>query len=153
MNMPEPGLYRTTKAYPGQEDALPANALVYVGVRPDGATFVVRPGSNRRNRWFWGEPTILLRSATWADTLKPLRPQGFYTLPQDIEITGGGRWLRGAVVQLGYNREGRAILFVGEDHAEEEQNVLIFSDKGMMIDDELLERLIWAPILPVEKKS
>lgn len=151
IKLPSPGLYRTTKAYPGMEDQFPANVLVYVGQKPEGATFVVKPGSNRRNRWFWGEPVTILRSVSWGESLKALRPQGFYTLPEDITMDGGGRWLKNAIVQLGYNEEGRGILFVAEDHDAEERNVLSFSSMGMMIDDKMLDRLIWAPILPVKK--
>lgn len=148
----EPGLYRTTKPYPGQEAAFPAGVLVYVGVE-DGLPFVVRPGQNRRNRWFWGKPTHPLRSSIWADTLKPLPSEGFYTLPYDVNLDGGGRWVKNAVVQLGYNGEGRGILFVGEDHADETRNVLVFSDKGLLIADDLLGKLIWAPILPVRNEA
>jgi hypothetical protein len=144
----EPGLYRTTKPYPGQEDAFPAGVLVYVGVEND-VPFVVRPGQNRRNRWFWGKPTQPLRASSWVETLKPLPSEGFYTLPYDIQLDGGGRWVKNAIVQLGYNGEGRGILFVGEDHSSETRNVLVFSDKGLLINDDLLSKLIWAPILPV----
>ena len=64
INLPDPGLYRTTKPYPGHEEEIPENALVFVGQNPDtGVTFVVRPGSNHLNRWYWGEPTIPLRSS------------------------------------------------------------------------------------------
>ncbi len=151
IKLPEPGLYRTTKPYPGMENEFPANTLVYVGQKPEGATFVVKPGANRRNRWFWGDPVTILRSVSWGDSLKPLRAQGFYTLPEDIDLGGGGRWVKGAIVQLGYNTEGRAILFVGEDHEDEERNVLVFSDKGILIEDSVMDRLIWAPILPLRK--
>ena len=151
INLPEPGLYRTSKPYPGREEEIPADCLVYVGQNPNtGVTFVVRPGANRRNRWFWGEPTIPLRSTVWAETLFSLPAQGFYILPQTIE-TGEGRWLKGAIVQLGYNREGQGIIFVAEDREGEERNVLTFSDRGIMVDDNMLKRLIWAPILPVKK--
>lgn len=51
---PEPGLYRTTKPYPGQEAGFPAGILVYVGVE-DGVSFVGGPGQNRRKCWFWGK--------------------------------------------------------------------------------------------------
>jgi hypothetical protein len=146
---PEPGLYRTTVPYPGQEQVIPAGVLVYVGVRDGGVRFVVRPGQNRRNRWLWGEPVTLLRAVSWGESLKRLPSEGFYTLPQDISFSGGGRWLKNAIVQLGYNGEGRGILFVGEQHADEPRNVLLFSDQGMLIDDDLMARLIWAPILPV----
>jgi hypothetical protein len=151
MNLPDPGLYRTTKPYPGHEDAIPAGALVYVGVDKDGVTFAVRPGSNRNNRWFWGEPTVPVRSTVWGQTLKTLPPEGFYTLPRDLEVGEGGKWLKNAVVQLGYNTEGQGIVFVGEQHEKETRNILIFSDRGFVIDDDLLFKLIWAPILPISE--
>lgn len=152
IKQPEPGLYRTTKPYPGQEAAFPAGILVYVGIE-NGVPFVVRPGQNRRNRWFWGSPTHPLRASSWAETLKALPSEGFYTLPYDIQLDGGGRWVKNAIVQLGYNGEGRGILFVAEDHANETRNVLVFSDKGLLINDDLLGKLTWAPILPVRSDA
>ena len=150
MKLPDPGLYRTTAPYPGHEDTIPAGVLVYVGVKPNGGLpFVVKPGANRNNRWFWGEPTIPLRAASWAKSLVKLPPEGFYTLPEEIVFDGGGKWLKNAVVQLGYNEEGKGIIFVGEQHEGEERNILVFSDRGRMADDALLKRLNWAPILPV----
>ncbi len=152
--LPEPGLYRTTTAMPGHEAEFPANALVYVGQTQNGATrFIVRPGRNENNRWFWGEPTTPLRSPTWAKTLKKLPAEGFYTLPEAIELDGGGRWLENAVVQLGYNGEGRGIAFVGEQREASGENALHFSDKGIVLEDNMLERLLWAPILPVPKDA
>ncbi len=154
MKMPDPGLYRTTKAYPGHEDAVPADALVYIGTKDGGSLpFVVVPGRNTNNRWFWGEPTVPLRAMGWTSGLIKLPPEGFYTLPKEIAFEGGGRWLKNAVVQLGYNAEGRGIIFVGEQHQSEEKNILIFSDKGRLIDDDLLNKLVWAPILPVTEES
>jgi len=152
INLPDPGLYRTTKPYPGHEGEIPENVLVYVGQnQTTGATFVVRPGNNRNNRWYWGEPTIPLRSTIWAQTLVPLAPEGFYILPQNIETSDGGRWVKGAIVQLGYNREGQGILFVAERHDAEERNVLVFSERGIIVDDAMLQRLTWAAILPVRR--
>ncbi len=134
---------------PGQEEAFPAGVLVYVGEK-SGQKFVVRPGQNRSNRWFWGEPTTPLRSPTWSRTLKKLPSEGFYTLPRELAFEGGGRWLKNAIVQLGYNAEGKGIVFVGESRESTEENALYFSERGMMINDEMLESLIWAPILPVK---
>jgi len=148
MNLPDPGLYRTTKPYPGHEEAIPANALVYVGVDKDGVTFVVRPGANRNNRWFWGDPTTPLRSTVWGQTLKTIPSEGFYTLPRDLNVGDGGKWLKNAIVQLGYNEEGKGIIFVAEQHEKETRNILIFSEKGMIIENDLLFKLQWAPILP-----
>ncbi len=152
MKLPDPGLYRTTKAYPGHEEAIPSNSLVYVGAPSNGGLhFVVRPGSNRNNRWYWGEPTVPLRALSWVETLVKLPPEGFYTLPEEINFDGGGRWLKNALVQLGYNQEGRGIIFVGEQHEGSESNILNFSDRGRMVEDSLLTRLQWAPILPISK--
>lgn len=150
LDLPDPGLYRTTQPYPGNEEAFPAGALVYLGQPQNGGVkFVVRPGQNRNNRWFWGEPTTPLRSPTWAKTLKALPPEGFYTLPEAIELDGGGRWLKNAIVQLGYNESGQGIIFVAEQRENSEANALYFSDRGLVVDDRMLERLVWAPILPV----
>ena len=70
-------------------------------------------------------------------------------MPERIELEGGGYWLKNAIVQLGYNPQGEGILFVGERHEGLEVNALFFSDRGMRIEDGLLFRLLWAPILPV----
>lgn len=135
---------------PGHEDTFPSGVLVYVGQPSNGGVkFVVRPADNRRNRWFWRDPTTPLRSPSWAKTLKQLPSEGFYTLPAALDFEGGGRWLKNAIVQLGYNESGVGILFVGEWNEEAEENVLRFSDRGLQIDDALLGRLIWAPILPL----
>ncbi|MBI4701880.1 MAG: hypothetical protein HY744_12130 [Deltaproteobacteria bacterium] len=154
MKMPDPGLYRTTRPYPGREPEIPAGALVYVGTASNGGLpFVVRPSQNRHNRWHWAEPTIPMRAVNWAETLMRLPAEGFYTLPEDLQFEAGGRWLRNALVQLGYNSEGRGIIFVAEQHEDEERNVLVFGERGRMIDDGLLHRLVWAPILPVGSRK
>jgi hypothetical protein len=133
----------------GNAEAFPADVLVYVGQRADGGRFVVRPGSNRRNRWYWGEPTTPLPAGGWAWTLKPLPPEGYYNLPQTLEFGGGGRWVEQAIVQLGYNEAGRGIVFVAEERDGATENALFFSNRGHIIDDAMLARLKWAPILPV----
>ncbi|MCC6216607.1 MAG: hypothetical protein IT376_17230 [Polyangiaceae bacterium] len=150
LDLPDPGLYRTTQPYPGHEDTFPAGVLVYIGQPSNGGLkFVVRPGSNRKNRWFWGEPTTPLRSPSWAKTLKRLPAEGYYTLPKTLEFEGGGKWLENAIVQLGFNEQGQGILFVAELREAAADNALYFSDRGMLVDDDLLDRLRWAPILPV----
>nr|PZN24617.1 MAG: hypothetical protein DIU78_11800 [Pseudomonadota bacterium] len=150
LDLPDPGLYRTTQPMPGHEAEFPAGVLVYIGQSKNGGgKFVVRPSDNRRNRWYWREPTTPLRSPTWAKTLKPLPSEGFYTLPETVEFEGGGRWVKNAIVELGYNGSGQGILFVGEWREDGTENALYFSDRGLLISDEMLERLVWAPILPV----
>lgn len=153
LDLPDPGLYRTTQPMRGHEEQFPEGALVYVGESQNGGgKFVVRPAENRRNRWYWRDPTTPLRSPTWARTLKPLPSEGFYTLPDTIEFESGGRWVKNAIVELGYNDKGQGILFVGEWREDGEENALYFSDRGLLIQDEVLARLVWAPILPVRTK-
>lgn len=154
IDLPEPGLYRTTEPMPGHEEEIPQGVLLYLGQSQNGGgRFVVRPGENRRNRWFWKEPITPLRSTTWARSLKPLPSEGFYTLPETLEFEGGGRWVKNAIVELGYDSTGRGILFVAEWREDGEENALYFSDRGLLISDELLARLVWAPILPARVKS
>ncbi len=154
LDLPDPGLYRTTQPYPGHEEAFPAGVLVYLGQPQNGGVkFVVRPGQNRNNRWFWGDPTTPLRSPTWAKTLKALPSEGFYTLPETLELDGGGRWLKNAIVQLGYNESGQGIVFVAEQREGSPENALFFSDRGIQVNDSMLERLVWAPILPVQASA
>jgi hypothetical protein len=150
LDLPDNGLYRTTQPMPGHESAIPSGVLVFLGEAPNGGgKFVVRPAQNRNNRWYWNDPTTPLRSPSWARTLKRLPSEGFYTLPETLELQNGGRWLKNALVQLGYNEKGQGIAFVGERHESSTENVLRFSDRGMVISDDVLERLTWAPILPV----
>lgn len=153
IDLPDPGLYRTTQAMPGHEEEIPEGVLVYVGQSQNGGgRFVVRPNENRRNRWFWREPTTPLRSAAWARTLRALPSEGFYTLPETLEFENGGRWVKNALVELGYDQTGRGIVFVGEWREDSDENALYFSDRGLLVNDDLLGRLIWAPILPTRLK-
>jgi len=74
-------------------------------------------------------------------------------LPEALSFEGGGKWLKNALVELGYNEKGQGILFVGEWKEDGTENQLTFSDRGLMIEDSLLSRLIWAPILPVKAQT
>lgn len=144
-------MYRTTKPHPSNTQ-IAADLLVYVGER-SGKTFVVVPHYNEANRWFWREDASFttLEDDAWAASLMALRAEGFYTLPRTLAFEDGGRWLENAIVQLGYDRAGRPILFVAERRATMEDNALYFSDRGHRIDDTLLAELRWAPILPVSE--
>ena len=155
-SFPASGLYRSSKAHPSQGESFPADCLIYVGyAQPEqhADPFIVRPHRNQHNRWYWQQPTTPLVEAEWAQSLLPLPREGYYTLSQAFLPPGGGRWHQGAIVQLGYDQQGRAILFIAEDRESDEENCLSFSDKGQRVKDELLPSLRWAPILPVPKKD
>ena len=98
-------------------------------------------------------PLRAWRSPSWAKTLRRLPTEGFYTLPDTLEFPGGARWVKNAIVELGYNAEGKGILFVGEWREDGTENALYFSDRGMLIEDKLLDRLTWAPILPTRNNT
>ena len=149
-NAPPPGLYRTTQAHPFAPDSIPANVLVYLGQSQNGGgRFVVRPGRNEKNRWYWGEPTTPTRDPLWELTLRRLPAEGFYTLDADLRVGETGLWRKNAIVQLGYNPQGQGILFVAERREQVEDNALFFNERGVLIDDAVLNTLRWAPILPV----
>ena len=150
---PSEGLHRCAQAHPSYPDRLPASSLIYVGKR-EGVHFAVCPNQNVHNQWYWREPVTPLpaddaKAIAWVRTLTKLPSEGFYTLPETLTFEGGGRWLKGAIVQLGYSSEGKGILFVAERRSPAQTNALFFSTKGKLIQDELLWRLRWAPILPV----
>lgn len=144
------GLYRTTLAHPLKPEAIGKDVLVFVGTRDDGP-FVVHPHYNEKNRWFWRDPVVPLTDEVWSKTLKPLRTEGYYTLPKPLNFEGGGKWLQDAIVQLGYDRTGHGILFIAERRDTAEENALWFSPHGHRIEDDLLAELRWAPILPVSE--
>jgi hypothetical protein len=50
----------------------------------------------------------------------------------------GGEWPKGALVQLGYNRNGDPILFIAQARAQLDENDLFFSDRGVGIPREQL---------------
>jgi hypothetical protein len=144
------GLYRTTEAHPHNPSGVPAGALVFLGSSSNGGgRFVVRPGRNEKNRWFWGDPTTPSTDPLWERTLKRLPAEGFYTLPADLKVGDAGVWRKNAIVQLGYSPTGEGIAFVAERREAEPDNALRFSEQGVKIDDDLLGALLWAPILPV----
>jgi hypothetical protein len=58
--------------------------------------------------------------------------------------------LKNAIVELGYNGEGQAIIFVGQWREDGNENVLYFSQQGMRVEDDMLAKLVWAPILPTQ---
>ncbi|MEM9072256.1 MAG: hypothetical protein AAGE52_27360 [Myxococcota bacterium] len=148
----ENGLYRTTIPHPLEAAQIPAGRLVYVG-RQGGSPFVVVPHHNEQNRWFWQEPTTPLGDDDWNASLLRLPSEGFYTLPRTLEFDAGGKWLKNAIVQLGYDRTGSGIIFVAERYHNSEDNALFFSDRGHRIEDDLLFELQWAPILPVSESN
>lgn len=144
--LPDCGLYLTTKPLPGHEDRVPAGTIVYFHNHSDsGLPSVLPPDHNIFNRWHFHGPSIEFRGLSWADTLKKLAAEGFYTLKREFAFDGGS-YPKGALVQLGYTQAGDPILFIGRVRAGMQENDLFFSDKGVKITREQLSLLEPAPV-------
>jgi len=139
--LPDCGLYRTTKPLPENEATVPAGVLVYFHNHSDsGLPVVIVPDHNIHNRWHFHGGGVLFRGLSWADSLVKLPSEGFYMLRKTLTFEGG-EWPKGALVQLGYNRNAEPILFIGQARAQLEENDLWFSDRGVSIQREQLSIL------------
>lgn len=139
--LPDCGLYLTTKPLPGNEEQFPAGLLVYFHNHSDsGLPCVLSPDHNIHNRWHFHGPSVPFRGLSWADSLKKVSPEGFYTLRRELAFEGG-KWPKGALVQLGYTRVADPILFIGRVRGQLAENDLFFSDKGVPVTREQLSIL------------
>ena len=139
--LPDCGLYRTTKPLPEHEGEVAAGILVYFHNHSDsGLPVVVVPEHNVHNRWHFHGAGIPFRGLSWADSLVKLPAEGFYSTRRALTFEGG-EWPKGALVQLGYNRNADPILFIAQARAQLEENDLFFSDRGVQINREQLAML------------
>ncbi len=139
--LPDCGLYLTSKPLPGHEEKIPANTLVYFHNHSDsGPPSVLAPDHNIYNRWHFHGPPIEFRGLSWADSLKKVPEQGFFTLRKELTFDGG-KWPKGALVQLGYTRAAEPILFIARVRQKLAENDLFFSDRGVPITKEQLSIL------------
>lgn len=129
--LPDCGLYLATRPLPGHEEKIPANTLVYFHNHSDsGLPSVLAPDHNVHNRWHFHGPAIEFRGLSWADSLKKVPEQGFFTLRKELSWDGG-KWPKGALVQLGYTRAAEPILFIARVRSKLAENDLFFSDRGV----------------------
>ena len=139
--LPNCGLYRTTKPLPEHESEIPAGVLVYFHNHSDsGLPVVIVPEHNILNRWHFHGAGVPFRGLSWADSLVSLPNEGFYSLRKPLEFEGGN-WPKAALVQLGYNKSGDPILFIAQQQASMDANVLFFSERGVGIKREQLALL------------
>jgi hypothetical protein len=139
--LPACGLYRTTKPLPEHETDFPAGTLVYFHNHSDsGLPVVIAPDHNIMNEWHFHGAGTPFRGLSWADSLVKMLDQGYYTLRKQLDFDGGS-WPKGALVQLGYNRTGDAILFIAQKRAQRNENGLYFSDRGVPLGRERLSLL------------
>jgi hypothetical protein len=149
----KPGIYKTTKFLPGHEAEIAPNMLVLI--RTDGEfapASVLVPVSNTNNQWRFQMPGVKIpgNSLNWGNTLIKLPHEGFYRLLQELSFGENGRWLKNAIVQLGYTRAGEPILFIAQRRSPLVANDLFFSDKGVKVEmsdivgpNAMVEALTW----------
>ena len=136
--LPSCGLYRTTKALPEHEAAIPAGSMVYFHNHSDsGLPVVIVPDHNILNRWHFHGAGIPFRVLSWADTLVKLPPEGFYMLRKGLDFDGGS-WPKNTLAQLGYTKTGDPILFIAQQRSALAENDLFFSDRGVGISRDQL---------------
>ena len=113
--LPPCGLYRTTQALPGKEDWVRENLLVYFhNHSQQGPPLLLLPSTNQLNRWSFHDKGYLVRDPGFVPTLAPLKAEGFYVLSESIFLSKDEMIPERTLVQLGYNRTGDPILFLGD---------------------------------------
>ena len=146
----QPGIYKTTKALPGREAQVQPGMLVLI--RTDGEfapASVLLPIRNEHNQWRFEMPGFKVPSPDfgWANSLVKVPHEGFYRLLREHTFSGGGKWLKNAIVQLGYNKNAEPILFIAERRSPLVANDLFFSDRGVKFElnelPTLIEALAW----------
>ncbi|MBK6923245.1 MAG: hypothetical protein IPH07_38000 [Deltaproteobacteria bacterium] len=146
----EPGIYKTSKYLPGFEAQVGPDQLVLI--RTDGEfapASVLLPATNTHNQWRFQMPGIKVpaNSLNWGETLVKLPHEGFYRLQREFTFGDTGKWIKNAIVQLGYNKKAEPILFIAQRRAPLANNELWFSNNGVKVEfdelDGLVEPLAW----------
>jgi hypothetical protein len=112
MQLPPCGLYRTL----GPVGSIPAGRLVYFHNHGDPGPGVYLPSGWKRNRVSVSSRGVTLTDTSLVALLEPLPPEGLYRVTEafyccDRECR---RFEPETLVELGYNTEGRAIVFLPE---------------------------------------
>lgn len=109
---PPCGLYRTTVALEG----VPAGRLVYFHNHGNPGAGVYLPERWETNRVRWHAHGHTAPGPEWSQTLAPLPPEGLYRVKESFFCCEKKcrEYPAEALVQLGYNGEAEAILFVPE---------------------------------------
>lgn len=141
----EPGIYKTAQYLPGNEAQVGPDQLVLI--RTDGEfapASVLLPVQNTNNQWRFQMPGLKVPATNyaWGQTLVKLMHEGFYRLKEELTFGDNGRWIKNAIVQLGYTRNADPILFIAQRRNPLTSNELWFSDKGVKLEFERLESLI-----------
>ncbi len=118
---------------------MPAGRLVYFHNHGDPGPGVYLPGGWELNRAHWEERGHTIPSPGWAATLVPLPAEGFYRVVEPFACCEQRcrTYETDLLVQLGYDAEAQALLFVPEWTAAG----LAIPEVGIRIDADHLGRL------------
>jgi len=132
MNLPPCGLYRTT----AQIGAIPAERLVYFHNHGDPGPGLYLPETWKGNRVQLAKRGNLLPDPGDVRHLEPLPPEGFYRVVEAFHCCEKRcrRFEPESLVQVGYNGNGHAILFLPEIV----DGMLAIPSQGAAIDHENL---------------
>jgi len=134
--LPDCGIYRTTEAI---GDEVPSGHLVFFHNHGDPGPGVYLPSGWAANRAVWDETGHTVPSEEWVETLEPLLDEGFYRVVETFACCEQRCRVYEAdlLVQLGYDAEARALLFV----PEWTDAGLALPELGLAIDEDRLALL------------
>lgn len=135
------GIYRTTAPILGSsgEESVPAGVLVFYHNHGDPGPGVYMPREWRNNRAIFNERGITVPDAAYAESLEPLLPEGFYRVTEPFYCCEERcqYFEEDLLVQLGYNGDAEAILFMPELI----EGALALPATGTVVDDWKLAKL------------
>lgn len=132
---PPCGLYRTTRPL----ESVPAGRLVYFHNHGNPGAGIYLPQSWSANRARWHQNGFTVPSPEWSSTLQPLAPEGLYRVTERFFCCEKKcrSFEPNQLVQLGYNGEADALLFV----PEWTQGGLGIPERGNKIDADQVKKL------------
>lgn len=138
-SLPEAGLYRTVFPHPKNPQAIRERMLVYFSpVSDQGPPIVLPPERLQGQQWNFASRGFLVEDADWANTLVPLRPQGYYVLTEELLAGPGQKIPPGLLVLLSYTQNGEALVHAGVTTPE---SFIAFAREGVVISDIQLDSL------------
>jgi hypothetical protein len=142
--LPPCGIYRTTRPI----GDIPANRFVYFHNHGDPGPGVYLPTRWAANRAEFGAKGQVLPDSRDASFLHPLPAEGLYRVTKQFQCCPKRctTFEPDALVQLGYNGEGRAIVFVPEFTT----SGITIPASGSAVDDDRLQHL--APLKVAEAR-
>jgi hypothetical protein len=139
---PACGLYRTTRPL----ESVPAGRLVYFHNHGEPGAGIYLPEAWSTNRARWQQRGFTVPDAEWSQSLQPLAPEGLYRVVERFFCCEKRcrPFETNQLVQLGYNGEADALLFV----PEWTQGGLGIPERGTKIDAAAVQKL--APLAVAE---